>query len=523
MNHNDIRYNIEKVLSILFSFLFVLIVFNAIFFNKVIQINFSPAILLIGSISVIAILIILYKITNLWYDKLKDILKKYKYLILIIIFGIQLLLARLIYAPSGWDCGLLIGNSFNMYKGLGVDTNYFSTYPNNILTLLIFKYLYVIVGLFTNVNTENYYFITIVFNIIVIDMGAIFTILTCKKLLGEKTTLLSLFFILPLIVFFPYIIVPYTDTLTLFIPIAIFYFYLKIKDNTRMKYLYIFIEGILLIGGYLLKPTCAIIGIAIIIIEMFYINIRDLKNIKNILKDIIIMALIFIIGMTTTYITYHYLKNKNLSKYITNEQYESNTITFTHFIMMGMQKSDVNGKAMYGAYNEQDVINTKSKSGKEEKQKYNIQIIKQRLEKMGVTGYLKFIYNKMNWVLSDGTFYYWQEGSQKYLPISQDKVSKIVQKYFDKDSSEYNKITANIFEILWIVILIGIICSFKNKEKNINILKLSALGIILFIIVFEGRSRYIYNYIPVFIILGTLGIKNIIYYINNKLIKKENK
>lgn len=523
MNKNNIKSNVENVMSILFSFLFILVVLNTIFFNKVIQINFSPIILLIGSILVFTILIVLYKFISLWYGKLINTLKKYKYLILIIIFFMQLLLARLTYAPSGWDCGLLINNSFNLYKGLGVDANYFSTYPNNILTLLIFKYFYVIVGLFTEVTTENYYFITIIFNIIVIDIGAIFTTLTCKKLLGEKTTLLALFFILPLIAFFPYIIVPYTDTLTLFIPIAIYYFYLKIKDNTRMKYLYIFIEGILLIGGYLLKPTCVIISIAIIIIELFYINIRKLKNIKNILKDIIVMSLIFIIGITTTYLTYDYLKNKNLSKYITNEQYESNTITFTHFIMMGMQTADINGKAMYGAYNEQDVINTKSKLGKEEKQKYNIEIIKQRLKESGIYGYLKFVYNKINWILSDGTFYYWQEGIQKYLPVNQSRVGKIIQKYFDKDTIEYNKITANILEILWIIVLIGIIFSFKNQEKTINILKLSVIGIILFIVIFEGRSRYLYNYIPIFIILGTLGIKNIIYYIENKLIKKENK
>ena len=56
-----------------------------------------------------------------------------------------------------------------------------------------------------------------------------------------------------------------------------------------------------------------------------------------------------------------------------------------------------------------------------------------------------------------------------------------------------------------------------------NILKLSIIGIILFIVIFEGRSRYLYNYIPIFIILGTVGIKNIIKYIDNKLTKKENK
>lgn len=519
MEKNNIQNNIVKVLTIIFSLLFAIIVFNAIFLNKVIQIDFSPVILLIGSILSIMILTVLYKTSSFWYYKVKGFLKNHKVLVAVIIFCMQLLFVSLIYAKSGWDCGALIDNAFNLYKGLDIDTNYYSTYPNNILALLIFKYLYVVVGLFIDVDIHNYYFIAVIFNVIIIDIAAIFTLLTCKKLLGEKTTLLALFFTILLILFFPYVIVPYTDTLTLFIPIAIFYFYLKIKNNTKMKYLLYFIEGILLIGGYLIKPTCVIIGIAIVLTEIFYINF---KNIKNTFKNTIIIALIFILGSGTTYITYNYLENKNISKYITDELFETNTITFTHFMMMGMNPPSGEGKVMYGAYNEEDVFNTKSILGKEEKQKYNLEVIKQRLKDYGIVGYLKFVYNKVNWITSDGTFYYWQEGTSKYMPINQSKVAKIVQKYFDKDAEEYKKITANVLEILWIILLIGIIFTYKNREKSINILKLSTIGIILFIVIFEGRSRYLYNHIPIFIILGTLGIKNIIKYIDNKLTKKEN-
>ena len=34
------------------------------------------------------------------------------------------------------------------------------------------------------------------------------------------------------------------------------------------------------------------------------------------------------------------------------------------------------------------------------------------------------------------------------------------------------------------------------------------MTIILFILIFEGRARYLINHIPIFILVGTYGLKN---------------
>ncbi len=348
-----------------------------------------------------------------------------------------------------------------------------------------------------------------------IDLASGFTLLVSKKILGNKSTYLIFLFMIPLVILSPNIIIPYTDTITMWIPIAIFYFYLKIKDNDKLKYLYILIEGILLIGGYLLKPTCIIIGIAIILTELLYCNIKK-ENILKLTKKLLIYLIVFLLGISFIYSTFDYFKKKNISQYITDEEFENNSVTATHFLMMGMQESlteDNKGKnnILFGAYNGEDVANTKKLKGKKEKQKYNIEIVKQRLQDFGFFGYIKFVYNKMMWILSDGTFYYGAEGTFFVTePYNQSRIGKFMQSFFDIESDKYQLITVNIIQITWVTLMIGIIYVYKNIEKNLDILKFSIIGIILFIIIFEGRSRYLYNYIPIFIIVGTVGIKNII-------------
>ena len=69
------------------------------------------------------------------------------------------------------------------------------------------------------------------------------------------------------------------------------------------------------------------------------------------------------------------------------------------------------------------------------------------------------------------------------------------------------------------MVLIGILFSYKDMGKTSNILKTSIIGIILFIVIFEGRSRYLYNYITIFIIVGTIGIRDILKYLDSKILK----
>ena len=64
-------------------------------------------------------------------------------------------------------------------------------------------------------------------------------------------------------------------------------------------------------------------------------------------------------------------------------------------------------------------------------------------------------------------------------------------------------------QIAWIIISIGLVFSIsKEKNEYIDIGKLAIIGMVLFLLLFDGRARYLINHIPIFILVGTNGLKN---------------
>ena len=170
------------------------------------------------------------------------------------------------------------------------------------------------------------------------------------------------------------------------------------------------------------------------------------------------------------------------------------------------------------SYSENDALTTQGIIGKDEKQKENLRTVKKRLQDFGIKGYIKFLYNKANWILSDGTFFYGEEGtfwtSEHY---NNSEIGKFIQELINKDDVKYQTVTVNIMQTLWILIIIGLVFSYnKKQDDNFAILKLSIIGIVIFLLLFEGRARYIVNHLPIFIIIGVCGIKNSLKFFDHK-------
>ena len=515
---NKIQNFTIQAIAIIFSILFAIALINTIFFNKTIGINYNIAFMLLGTI-IIYIIMFLFYYAYKKYNKsfLEHEPKKIEYcFVILIIFLMQFIIAKFTYARYGWDCGEVITDIYNFINNQDFNSLYYAQYPNNIGIFIIIKNVIEIAKYFVDIQViHNCFFSAMIFNIIMVDIASIFTFLTIKKVLGNKSSYLSLIFILPLMLFSPYINIPYTDTISMAFPIIILHLYICIKELPKekaKKYVLSFLLGMLMIIGVFIKPTVIIMLIAIIIIEILNINKEKLKNIVY----SIIIIMFFIIGCGISYLGYNIQKNKIFGKLISEQTHEKYEVSYMHFLMMGMQEKPNDtveagkNQTLYGAYNGQDVINTNSIKGYKEKQEYNLSIIKERLKNFGIIGYIKFLYNKANWILSDGTFYFGYEGTwivDGYQ--NQNKIAKIVQKFITVDSKAYKCITANIMQMSWLIILLGLVLSYsKEKNEYLEIGKLAIIGIILFILLFEGRARYLINYIPVFIFIGVYGLKN---------------
>ena len=276
----EIRSKLIKLMTICFSIVFLIALLNTIFFNRTTQINYS--VLCMSVLLVVSYILIYIAYKKIQKTEFKKEPTKFQFVIfIVIIFILQIVFAILTFAICGWDCGIVMENAYELV----INTYYFSRCPNNIGMLLIATYIIRFISLFGTPTIEQAYLFTIIFNIIIVDISAILTFKVCKKLFGNKICYFSSLFIIPLIMFLPYIIIPYTDTISMVFPILIFYLYIKIKEekNETKKAFFTILEGILTILGYYIKPTIVIVVIAICIVEILRCKKIKMINLINII------------------------------------------------------------------------------------------------------------------------------------------------------------------------------------------------------------------------------------------------
>lgn len=526
-NKINIKNIIDITIKVLIIFLIGLAICNIFLFKDNLQYSYNYKFIIIFDIIYLFLIFGIIHLKNRVKFNISITSKKIiKYLGILLVLIVQVAYALIICRKIGFDSGIIYDSAIDLMNGNLVHEWYFSMYENNIFLTLFIEILF---RIFRTLKLANFFFIGVLFNILIIDLAIYYIYKICKILFENKYSFICNLFSLPMLGFTPYIAVVYSDTLSLIFPLLIFYNYLCYKKSDDKKYKLKRIAFITLftIIGYLVKPTNVIILIAILILEIFYSIINHFKDYRNILKDkyilnyylkcIFIVFFIFI-AVYGSFILYKDLRLKN---YISKQDFQNNGFPYTHFMMMGLKPTDMEGK-YYGYYSEDDVNETKLRIGKEEKKEYNISEIRKRLKKLGFSGYISFLYDKYTCIISDGSFFYGMEGNfYTSDPYSNSKFSKLVQKYTYQSEDGYNNVTVNIMQAYWSLILIIILlstikCIFKNEENYINILRLSLIGIILFILLFEARSRYLINHIPIFIILCVYGITNIYNLKQNK-------
>lgn len=526
MPNKPIRNTIRTIVLVLFALFFLVILGNTIFANKTIFLHFSPfdpvlagGILLIGYI--------LYFIFQKREKKQKKEMTKNQKrvkvilitLLLIVLLTIQVIIAYSCFSEYGWDCGTVLENAKLLDQNQTINTNYFSTCDNNIGVLLLLKIAYTLVGFFTAI--QNYTWIAVCLNVLMMDIACLLTFYVIRKQFSKGAANVSLLFILPLLFFSPWILVPYTDTLTMAFPIAIYALYLwytelREKSEEKPKWMPLTVLGVLsfiTIVGTILKPTSLIMVIAILVMELFYWTKKE-RN-KEYIKSLACSGLVIVLGILVAYGGFYGLKKQQLGKQIPQELYQQNSLPMTHYMMLGLKEMPVENteKSFYGVVNDEDFGFTISFPGKGQKVKQNLRVIGERLGEKGFLGYINFLLHKAEWSLSDGTFFFGFEGSfRTSLPEERGELAKHIQPYYMVDTEQYRTVTANVMQVAWLVVQVGIIASVfldqkkEKRNKQADVLKLALVGIICFVLLFEGRSRYLISYIPIFIVVGMQGL-----------------
>jgi hypothetical protein len=416
----------------------------------------------------------------------------------LIVFIIQIFFAYQIYFYTGWDASAVRNAAFYFIEHPEKIKKYFNfyfSYHTNQTTITVI--LGLIMRFFHMLGVKNVYFGTIVFSILSVNLSTLFISLSMNKFIENKLNVLLGFLLCTFLCSFsPWIIIPYSDTYMMFFASFAFYLYLSLKDNQYdiLKWLLLFSSIFI---GSLIKPQTLIMGIAIVLYEFVFKRKDSIKSeVIRILKVGLILLLTF------------FLSSQLHKTFVQMGQFELDpeySFTLPHYLMVGLNPES------YGAYVAEDAEVSYGQFTVEDREAKNFEIIKERIDYLNQKGWISFLVNKAVVNFNDGSFAWGREGDFYQEIFDKDNLfAKALRSYFYHDGDSFESFLL-LRQILWMIVITLMATSIFNRKKDEEVfVQIICIGIILFNMIFEARARYLFAYVPYFVLLATLSFNDLV-------------
>ena len=411
----------------------------------------------------------------------------------VLYFILQLWLANVFqisFNYPAWDFSI-VARSAAMKVIFGIDAassyeEYYCLFPNNA------PLYFVITGVMTflkNIGIKSVAYGACVFNVLMIDLSIMFSSFAAAKIAGKRCAgicaLLLSFLTLPIL---GYSAIYYTDTLTMLFPVLTLFLWTTVRDGktdrVQSAVILALMSGICALGAQL-KISVAIALVAVIIDVIL----------SRCFKEAVCCILIIVLVFTAVYLP---LSNavKNSPEMPHTDKY--GTVPKVHWIMMGLYAN--------GNYHDPDYQLTLSFPS-EQREEMVIDEIGKRISEYGFTGMLKHLDSKMEFIYGDGSYFV-------TMKLERDRQNDSFLDNWIKWDGEKTLYTSYMYQFLYLLMWIcvslsGFLCMIK-KETGIKLLpfSLACLGLMMFEWIWEARSRYLFNFIPVTITIAAVILSN---------------
>lgn len=467
-----------------------LIVSTGLVYDNEVMFSRNPIIVAIGVLVYIPLTIVVYKKILPWIEKIRHI-----EWIIIIIFTILTVSSGMYFKlRSNWDMAYAFNIAENYMKTGEIDSpKYLAFFPNNTM-LAIIEIIILIIS--KTIGYSDYIGAVTIANALSISLAVAISYLVAKKLFGRKNGIMHLLICLLTSPLYLYAAVYYTDTFSLPIGVGLIYLWLVNKDINKisLKILLNILIGLILFIGIKLKILSIFVFIAISLYEILTGNIKE--YIKDACVILPVMGICIILFNTL-------VLNNIVSKKIRSEL----QIPIEHWIMMGL-----NGN---GNYSLKEYIYTARYKTYEERQVAVREKIIYRLTNRELTTHLRNAYSKLVFVWHDGS--YWVPEK-----LSRGVLNNGILHEFVLKNGKYVAVYKYIPQIMHFTMLIYIITSIikninaKAWNAKDNILHITIFGMIVFLLIWETRSRFLINILLFMIMTSVQGIEYV-----SKSISKE--
>lgn len=496
-----ITFGIENVIHVIYALIYIAIITILLGFQWIEY--YRKREFLIPNLLIAIITILLFVVAGSIIQKKRHIKVKQLNFDKIVKIGsvilvlLQFLICFNIYFMAGWDSKIITSNADHIANGRisELENWYYTRWPNNTLLTSVYALIFWMaehIGI-----PSRYVRLLLCFIQCMISTATGYMIYQCTKKYVKKVRCAFagwIFYVLLLGVS-PWIVVPYSDSFCLFVPVTLLYIY-QIIENNKFVYLKGILLSFLAYLGYQIKPMVVIVFIAIVVVEIIK-NIQESVAWKKWSLLAVMVGSIFVVASAYNAI--------DLSARLGFQLNKEGEYQIYHYFMMGL-----NDEAS-GQYLTDDIDFSAACATKEERKQENIRVATERIKAYGLKGLLRHTAEKTLSNFNDGSFAWGQEGGfYDSIPNVPNTPFKIFFRNYYYENGSMHNVFLHFSQTCWIVVMIGVGFSaiLRNKEeedRNYLVLIISTIGIVMFVTLFEARARYLLTFVPLLIIVSVSG------------------
>lgn len=408
-------------------------------------------------------------------------------------------------APS-WDYGVVLRSSLELARdGALTDMPYFFRYPFQVYPLLYMTFFMKLIHVRTMAAACGVSYVLSIVHILVALYGAFFV---GKLLRGKRFGLKILLFCMCSAPLFLYASICYTDTLALPFPVwtlALWLYARKMPVLTKQqkwKKVALYAGSGMMAGfGFRMKSIAAIGLIALIIFLLFDRTEQQSKRDEG--KDaaffwqrpavkkcmtVLLLLLGFLIVVAGSSLAARAAGYGDMH----NDKY---TYPMTHWFMMGANRETI------GGYYAEDDLFTRSLPTYAERQKQTTARFVERIRMDGASGYFRFLMDKLEAMLCTGNYQVGGKLAQHPLivhPALKTSNSPLTRCYLSYQQA--------FQAVVLFSLLMGIVLLARKKEGwAFRLTAMMLIGVVLFLLLWEGKARYLLFLVPVINIAAVMG------------------
>lgn len=474
-------------------------VFSLAFSNIILQVIFNHSVYSYASLLLCAQLVIvlaLFYFLFRWIGKHLAVFARYYLSILCCFAGffllLQIYLASLLRYEPAFDLQAIYRNAlewvttgtFGKQSYPTCDPTYFYYFPNNLGGMAFLSLFFRLARLF---GFDDAFMTASIANSLMVICTMCLTSLICKRLFSVRSAVMVLFLFMlspPFLFAAP---VFYTDFLSMIFPLLAFYLFICTKEHTgvaRQTLDSLFIALVAAVG-MLIKFTAIIVLIALVIYWLCQ---------KNFCRGFLFIISSVIIVSAVSGAFYGYMNT-----HLDAEQAEQYKTPYSHWIMMGLRGN--------GDYNGDDYAFTRSFEDPAERKEAIAAEINVRINDLGPGGLLQLWNRKAARCFGDGTF-----ALSDFLDDAPQRQTFLHHflLYESAGYSLYRQYCTGVFLSVMALMLLSSLRFLWRRDKQIScvfIARLCVFGLMLFLCLWEAKSRYIINFLPMIYIAAVDGLE----------------